>query len=204
MTVEISKDDTLVEALKKINDEIDRRRTYGVRREELPTIKKVTRCMWSNASASWFCGHPETRSVCPSASETIRKILAKRAEERDRCWHPRDEKEWEAFLERSREAGEAFEKEKPKCREVVSKVQCPDANEIVITGLDHKTIQKIAPLFNELPLYRGSFEAKTRGEFRLLGVEIPPPIANIPLEELDPETITALVEKSLAETGKLE
>lgn len=204
MAVEISSTDTLVEALKKINDEIDKRRHYGIRREELPTTKKVTRCMWSNASASWFCGMPETRTVCPSASEAIQEILTERVEERNRCWTPGGEKEWYDFVERSRKAGDIFEKEKPKCREVVSKVQCPDANEIIITGLDRKTAQKIAPLFNELPLYKGSFEARTRGEFKLLGIEVPPPIANIPIEELNPETITALVEKSLVEKGKLE
>ena len=204
MAVEINKSDTLRQALEKIEKEINNRRTYGVRREELPTTKQVTACIWSNANAAWFCGRPQTGRVCPNASREIQEILRGYDERRNKCWSPRTQVELDEMLKRGDEEGKVFEREKPDCHEVVSKVQCLDANEIVITGMERRQVQALAPLFNQLPLYAGSFEARGRGKFGLLGIEIPPPIANKTLDELDPQTIAALVEKSLVESGGLE
>lgn len=196
MTTVIKPEDTLETAMEKINQEIDSRRTYGIRREELPTTRKVTRCMWSNASAAWVCGLPETRRVCPTASEELKHELAEIQDKRYTCWYPKTESEWRTFSEESERVSEKFRREKPKCREVVSKVQCLDANEIAIVGMEREKIKELAPLFAKLPLYSGSFEARTRGVFTLKGVEIPPGIAKQPLDELDRETIRALVEKT--------
>ena len=204
MVVEIDKSDTLGQALEKIQKEIDSRRTYGVRREELPTTKQVTSCIWSNASAGWYCGRAQTRVICPNASKEVQEILRARNERFDKCWVPRTQEEFNAEVALSDKQGEVIKREKPQCKEVVSRVQCLDANELVITGMNRRQVQALAPLFNALPLYSGSFEAKAQGEFGLLGIEVPPPIANTPLEKLDAKTIAALVEKSLVETGKLE
>jgi len=196
MAVVIKAEDTLETALEKINSEIDSRRTYGVRREVLPTTRKATRCMWSNANAQWFCGLPETKRVCPTASEELKRELAEIQARRYQCRYPRTEDEWKAFTQESDRLGEKFRRERPKCRDVVSEVQCLDANEIAIVGMTREKVRELAPLFAELPLYSGSFEARTRGVFALRGIEIPPGIAKQRLDDLDPETIKALVEKT--------
>lgn len=196
MTVVINSKDTLETTIEKINQEIDSRRTYGIRREELPTTRKVTRCMWSNAQAQWVCGLPETKRECPTASEGLKRELAEIQTKRFGCQYPRTDEEWKTFTEESDRLAEKFRREQPECRDVVSEVQCLDANEIVIIGIERAKSNELAPLFNELPLYRGSFEARARGVFTLKGIEIPPGIATLPLDDLDRETIKALVEKT--------
>lgn len=196
MAVVIKPEDTLETALEKINQEVDSRRTYGIRREELPSTRKVSRCMWSNAHAQWLCGSPETKRVCPTAGKELKRELAEIQAKRDNCRYPRGEEEWRQFMEESHNLSEKFTKEKPSCREVVSRVQCLDANEITIVGMEREKVRELAPLFAELPLYSGSFEARSRGVFTLRGIEIPPGIAKQPLDELDRETIKALVEKT--------
>ena len=55
-----------------------------------------------------------------------------------------------------------------------------DANEVLVLGLESKQIEPLLPFLKELPLFRGSFEAKERGKFSLSGIEIPPAIKSIP------------------------
>lgn len=196
MAIVIKPEDTIETAMEKINQEIDSRRAYGVRREELPSTRKVTRCMWSNASATWVCGMPETKRVCPRASEELKRELAEIQAKRYQCQYPRTEEEWKTFTEESDRLGQKFRREQPKCHDVVSEVQCLDANEITIVGMEREKAKELAPLFAKLPLYTGSFEARTKGVFSLLGIEIPPGIARQRLDDLDRETIKALVEKT--------
>lgn len=196
MAIVIKPEDTIETTLEKINQEIDSRRNYGVRREELPSTRKVTRCIWSNGTASWMCGLPDTRRVCPGASAEFKRELTDIQAKQDSCRFPRGEEEWNQFQKESREFSEKYDREKPSCRQIVSRVQCLDANEIVIVGMNREKARDLAPLFAELPLYSGSFEARMGGKFTLKGIEIPPAIARQRPDDLDRETIKALVEKA--------
>lgn len=199
MVALLSKEDTLEIALEKINTEINNRRSYGVRREEVPSTRNLTRCMWSNGSARWYCGSPEGRTVCPGGSEELQERLRQINERRDLCWHPKGESEWDKFFDDGVELHRQVNKEHIKCHEVTSKVQCVDANEICVHGAARVKVKAMEELFDRLPLYSGSFEARGSGAFSLKGIEIPPGIHRQRLDDLDPQTIQALVDKAMEE-----
>lgn len=193
MVAVITEEDTLEEAFRKINAEIDGLRSYGIRREELPSTRKAVRCFWSNGSSEWYCGKAGGRTVCPSGSKELKDAYKKYESLRETC-SPQDTSD--EIMEEVRLISTLMDAERVECHSATAKVQCLDANELVIVGMSVAKAQALQPVFNNLPLYSGSFEAKLRGDFSLLGIEIPPPIRQTRLDDLDAQTIRALVEKA--------
>lgn len=211
MTAIIEAGDTLDAALDKINREIRSRRSYGVRIENLPTTRKANRIAWSNGSASWYVQNPDKEIRCKSPSSEIQQMVnvcnhienLSREEARvlleaiqrterdpegaawDVCWKLMDKVK----------TGEA------DCKWVPSKRQKLDANEIAVVGLNRSTLDILTRMMEDLPLYSGSFEAKQRNVYSLRGIEVPPAMKNIPLDQLSPIDIKAFVDKV---TGYLE
>lgn len=72
-----------------------------------------------------------------------------------------------------------------------------DANQILVVGSNHQQLRRVCPGLNPLPLYAGSFEARSRGNFSFAGNEIPPRVKERHLmgEDLDEQTRQALEEK---------
>ena len=192
MVANITPDDTMMDAIIKINKEIDTRRTYGVRREEIQKTNKAARCSWSNGSARWNCGPIGGRLTCPGASDKVTALLNEVNRLKDTC----NRVDREASYVAMDMVVKQIREENARCKPVKSKVQCLDANEIVVEGIGARKTDSLSTFFNPLPLYSGSFEARERGLFSLKGIEIPPGVARQKLDDLDPQTINALVEKS--------
>lgn len=195
MAVIIEKGDTLETAIEKINKEIDTRRTYGVRREVLTTTRKAYQLVWSNANASWYPAWIQDELKCSDGTE-IKRLLAIVNEIRETCEYSK--LDYVARGETIDKLKQLEKEGKTRCKFIRSKRQCLDANQIAVIGLSRKTLDVISPLLDVLPLYAGSFEARVRGKFSLKDIEVPPPIARVPLDELDPQAISALVEKAVA------
>ena len=173
MPIIINKDDTLDRALEKINQEIESRRSYGVRREELPTTKKAHKLVWSNARAGWYVAPVQDEIKCADSEEINRLVDQSNIIQRTCDYSMANMNKITEVMSRLRE----LEKEgKTKCRFVPSKTQCLDANEVAVIGVPKRVLESIVPLLNDLPLYAGSFEARERGVFSLRGIEIPPPL----------------------------
>jgi len=196
MAANIEPNDTVTDVLKKINAEIDSRRSYGVRPENIDKPQKAAACIWSNGSAAWRCGEPQDMPVCPHGSKELKEVLNERNAERFKC----SDYDWDKIGRLEARASRLIKKEGVKTQNTISPTQCLDANEMVITGLTPKQANLLAPLFSPLPLYSGSTEAGWRDEFSLRGIEIPPGIAQHRLDDLDPETIKALAEKAALES----
>ena len=58
-----------------------------------------------------------------------------------------------------------------------------DANELMVVGLTKQRLEKLIPSFIELPLHTGSFEARMAGRFSLEGIDAPPAIREIAVEQ---------------------
>jgi hypothetical protein len=174
MTIIIKKEDTLLTALDKVNKEVASRTKYGLRTEELPSKANAHRLVWSNNQAAWHTSnYIEHDILCPGDDK------------------PMTHKEYvDKYLYRS--SGRPDPKQ---CKVSISKTQQMDANELLVQGVTLKTLELLARLANDLPLYRGSFEAKQRGVFSLRGIDVPPGIAQIPLAQMDPTNLEALVDK---------
>lgn len=171
--VVIKKDDTLVQALEEINRKIDSRRSYGVRREELPTTYKAQKLVWSNAGARWYVAPVQDEIRCADSEEISRLVDQGNIIQRTCDYSMANMDKGIEAMRRLRE----LEKEgKTKCRFVPSKTQCLDANEVAVIGVPKRLLESIAPMLNDLPLYAGSFEVRERGVFSLRGIEIPPPL----------------------------
>lgn len=194
--VRIEPTDTLAEAVAKINREIDRRRTYGLRSETSPTTHRMAILSWSNGAKRWFAGQPGRWPSCPGASQELQRLIEQEYECDSTC-RPHDE--CSQIHERRWQRMEA---ERPDCRYLPRPRQCLDANEVLVVGLDLELLRALTDipgLLADLPLYAGSTEARMRGEFRLTGIEVPPAIRNAPVERLDPKTVAALAQKLLEE-----
>ncbi len=173
MPVVINKDDTLDRALGKINQEIESRRSYGVRREELPTTKKAHKLVWSNARAGWYVAPVQDEIRCADSKEIKTLVDQGNIIQRTCDYSMANMNKIDEVMSRLRE----LEKEgKTKCRFVPSKTQCLDANEVAVVGVPKRLLESIATVLNDLPLYAGSFEARERGVFSLRGIAIPPPL----------------------------
>lgn len=72
-----------------------------------------------------------------------------------------------------------------------------DANQVLVVGSNHLQLRRVCPKLNPLPLYAGSFEARSRGNFSFAGNEIPPRVreAHLKGEDLDDQTRQALEDK---------
>ena len=60
MAVYIDEKDSLEQALGKINDEVNQRRSYGLHKEELKTTRRALTLSWSNGAAEWMVAHPQS------------------------------------------------------------------------------------------------------------------------------------------------
>ena len=204
MAVYIDKEDTLEETLDKINREIESRRSYGTRVEELTTTKKATTLNWSNGNASWYAGRIQEEVKCSAKLPEIQSLANFWADLANA--YPKECKFDIENMSKSRGAlREMEDKGTIECRHLPSKAQCLDANQIVVVGVPRKVLDSIASLLDQLPLYSGSFEARERGEFSLKGVEIPPGLkaawaqSMITGKPLDVQSEIALSEKFEAE-----
>lgn len=173
MPVVIDKGDIFEQALEKINSEIDSRRSYGVRREELPSIRKSHKLVWSNARASWYVAPVQDEIRCTD-SEEINRLVGQGNIIQKTCDY--STANMDKSIEAMKRLRELEKESKTACRFVPSRTQCLDANEVVVIGVPKRLLESILPLLNELPLYRGSFEARERGVFSLRGISIPPPL----------------------------
>lgn len=170
MAIEVKKGDTLEQAISNINKEIDGRRSYGVRAESLPSRKLPKKLCWSNGSAEWWPSHPDIMIKCKcETGVNISDDLAVV----NKPWCIEREDTATGFNKRAA-AYDNIRQAKCVCTKVPHETQCLDANEILVTGLSIVVLKEMAPILNQLPLYSGSFEARSRGEFKLSGIEIPP------------------------------
>lgn len=178
MVVHIKKGDTLGEVVEKINHEIDNRRSYGRREEDLPSTNQVSGLYWSNNSRTWLVGMPPTYTwECPEE-----KIPKKKYAEGEK-------------VNQSHVRGIPMYEIKG-CKRKTSRVQNLDANEIVVVGIKREILNSITPFLEVLPLYGGSFESRARGEFSLKGIEMPPGIAsalNQGIDELTPDKLKTIL-----------
>jgi len=58
-----------------------------------------------------------------------------------------------------------------------------DANELMVVGLSRQRLDSLVLLFDPLPLFSGSHEARERGNFSLVDIDAPPAIREIAIEE---------------------
>lgn len=193
MAVYITKDDTFESAVGKIDREIDSRRSYGVRREELTTIKAASVLSWSNGSAEWWAGGPQTETRCKGSDVLLELVEA--------AWNLHNDcsSDWGRMMDVGGKLRDQIQAEKAECKQVTSEVQCLDANQIAVVGVPRSKLTSMAKFLNPLPLYAGSFEARERGIFSFRGIEVPPPIAQMPLDALDKQAIDALIDKAMHE-----
>lgn len=201
MAAVIKKGDTLDDVVAKINREIDSRRTYGIRRDCAPEdtdMRKASVLFWSNGNCRWYVTEPPTATIrCRDGSPELKEAVDTLNELIDSCaylWKDLDE-----FVNRRARFEEIKEREKADCRAVTSRCQCLDANEVLVVGAKRDLLKALADarILETLPLYHGSVEARTRGDFCLIGIEVPPPLRNIPVDQMDKETLRALTEHLL-------
>ena len=175
---------TLEQALIEINKAIDGMRSYGVKTETLTNRSKVAKMVWSNGSATWSVGRPDTAVKCKCIEgEDLSKEAERvnvpycKEEDHDQAWKEKGPA-WEKIFKKTGYVEGQAKKTRPNvpciCTTVVNPVQCVDANEFIVTGLTRKVLQEMVPVLQQLPLYGGSFESRGRGEFNLSGIEIPP------------------------------
>lgn len=201
MPVIIKPSDTLDDVVAKINREIDSRRSYGIRRECIPegvSLKHVYGLMWSNGGCRWNVTHPPTWiPKCKDGSREFRDALDELVDYITSCKYMVED--YRNYQERRDRFQRLKEKEGVECRATKSRCQCLDANEILVVGARRRLLEALANgrVLKTLPFYHGSFEARQRGDFCLIGIEIPPPLRKIPVDQLDDKTLEALTEHLL-------
>lgn len=189
MPVSVNPTDDLLMAAEKINTEIRKRKTYGLRSEEVESASRVHKLVWSNASRAWYVAPPSRELHCRNASKELLDVVEKINNLRGSCQEYGDVmlRYWDLMRQ-----------EKPSCTRKISRQQCLDANEILVSGVRKDVLEILAGVLLEpLPLYRGSYESRERGEFSLRGIQVPPAIAKRSVQELDPQTVKELAKKLL-------
>lgn len=199
---EIKKGDSLEQAISNINKEIDGRRAYGVRVESLPSRKLPKKLHWLNGPAEWWPSNPDMMTKCKcEAGVNISDDLA--IINKPWCIEREEGVDTAARFNKRAAAYDNIRQAKCVCTRVPHETQCLDANEILVTGLSMAVLREMAPVLNQLPLYSGSFEARSRGEFKLSGIGIPPGLKKAWIES-ELGGIPLDIQSQIAIEGKME